>query len=118
LFPANLVRVNLLRQLSNQWVGGLEMTRTELELALTAIIDAESKIGIRWWPGAEMAPIVVRRWSSFRRRHRTKRPTVEDRVLDLAKGLQAHFEPDIPHTPLSEWLYLARILAQVLESGS
>jgi hypothetical protein len=39
--------------------------------------------------------------------------TAEDRVLDLAKGLQAHFEPDIPYTPLSEWLHLARRLAEV-----
>jgi hypothetical protein len=60
-----------------------------------------------------MAPIAFRRWSSFARRHKTKRPTLEDRVLDLAKGLQAHFEPDTPYTPLSEWQHLARILADV-----
>jgi hypothetical protein len=63
-----------------------------------------------------MAPIALRPWSSFARRHKTKRPTVDDRVLDLAKGLQAHFEPGIPYTPLSEWLHLAKILAQV-DSG-
>ena len=59
------------------------------------------------------------RWASFARRHpKVKCPTVEDRVLDLAKGMQAHFEPDTPYTPLSEWLHLARILARVLGSGS
>jgi hypothetical protein len=66
-----------------------------------------------------MAPIAVRRWSSFARRHsKSKHPTVEDRVLDLAKGLQAHFEPDTPYTPLSEWLHLAGILATLLAGES
>jgi hypothetical protein len=96
--------------------GGFDMTRSEVESALAAAIDAESKIGIRWWPGAEMAPIVIRRWSSFARRHKMKRPTTEDRVLDLAKGMQAHFEPGTPHTPLSEWLHLARLLGRVFAS--
>jgi hypothetical protein len=45
------------------------------------------------------------------------RPTTDERVLDLAKGLQAYFEQDTPHTPLSEWLHLAGILAGVLTSG-
>jgi len=99
--------------------GGFGMARSDVERALAAAIDAESQVGIRWWPGAEMAPVAFRRWSSFARRHpKAKRPTAEDRVLDLAKGLQAHFEPDTPYTPLSEWLHLAGILARVLESGS
>ena len=91
------------------------MTRTDVESRLAAAIDAESKVGLCWWPGIEMAPIVVRRWTSFNRRNKSKHPSVEDRVLDLAKGLRAHFEPDIPYTPLSEWLHLARILAKVIE---
>jgi hypothetical protein len=91
------------------------MTRSEVETALAAAIDAESAVGIPWGPGREMAPIAFRRWSSFARRHKTKRATTEDRILDLAKGLQAHFEPDIPYTPLSEWLHLARILAEVFD---
>jgi hypothetical protein len=90
------------------------MTRCEVEAALAAAVDTESTVGLRWWSGAEMAPIVFRRWSSFERRNRIKHPTAEDRSLDLAKGLQAHFEPVIPYTPLSEWLHLARILAEVL----
>jgi hypothetical protein len=89
------------------------VTRSDVETALAAAIDVESAIGIRWWPGCEMAPIAFRRWSSFGRRHKTKRATAEDRVLDLAKGLQAHFEPEKLYTPLSEWLHLARILAEV-----
>ena len=91
------------------------MTRSEVVTALVAAIDAESAVGLRWGFGGEIAPIAFRRWSSFTRRHKkAKRPTPEDQVLDLAKGLQAHFEPDIPYTPLSEWLHLARILADVL----
>lgn len=64
-----------------------------------------------------MAPVVIRRWSSFARRHpKAKHATTEARVLDLAKGLQTHFEPAMPNTPLSEWLHHAGILARVLES--
>lgn len=89
------------------------MMRSDLEYELAIAIDAESNVGIRWWPGTEMAPIAYRRWSSFSRRHKAKCPSAEDRIRDLAKGLQAHFEPDIPYTPLSEWLHLARILGDV-----
>jgi len=91
------------------------MNRSDVETVLAAAIDAESAVGIRWWPGQEMAPIVLRRWSSYGRRHKVKHPTVEDRALDLAKGLQAQLEPDIPYTPLSEWMHLARALAAVLD---
>jgi hypothetical protein len=89
------------------------MSRADIESALAAAVDAESAVGLRWWPGSEMGPIAFRRWSSFVRRFKGKHPTDEDRVLDLAKGLQAHYEPDVPYTPLSEWLHLARILAAV-----
>ena len=98
------------------------MTRSEIEAALAAAIDAESLVGIRWWPGREMAPIAFRRRSSFerrwrgdKRRHRTKIPTLEDRAIDLAKGLQAHFEPEIPYTEFGEFVHLARILLNVFE---
>ncbi len=92
------------------------MERSEIIVALAAAIDAESIVGIRWWPGSEMAPIAFRRWSTFVRRHKGKHPTAEDRALDLAKGLQSHFEPDINRTPMSEWLHLATILAAVFEA--
>lgn len=89
------------------------MSRAEIEAALAAAVDAESAVGLRWGPGSEMAPIAFRRWSSFARRYKGKRPADEDRVLDLAKGLAEHYEPDFHSTPLSEWLHLARILAAV-----
>ena len=95
------------------------MTREESEQLLAAAIDAESGRGSTWWPGVEMAPIAWRRWSSFARRHlKSKNSTNEDRALDLAKGLQAHFESEIPYTPLSEWLHLAGILVRVLKEVS
>jgi uncharacterized protein YjbI with pentapeptide repeats len=89
------------------------MTRSEVESALAAAIDADSAIGTPWWPGSEMASIAFRRWSSFARRHK-KQPTFEDRVLDLEKGLRCHYEPDTPYSPPGEWLRLARLLAAIL----
>lgn len=93
------------------------MRRDEIERALAAAIDAESQAGLRWWPGAEMASIAFRRWVTLVRRHPSARTSkAEDQVLDLAKGLQAHFEPGAPYTHKSEWRHLAEILARVLVS--
>ena len=47
----------------------------------------------------------------------SRKPTDEQRIHDLAKGLQAHFEQDTPYTPLSGWLHLARRLAEVMRSA-
>src|SRR4051812_32423644 len=94
------------------------MERDDLEALVAAVIDAESAAGIRWGPGAEMATVAVRRWSSFQRRHKTKRPKDEDWVHDLAKGLAAHFEPETPFTPPSEWLHLAGRIAAVFGGRS
>lgn len=90
------------------------MTRSELEAAVAAAIDTESVAGVRWWPGREMAPIAVRRWSSFARRHAPKRVTDEARIADLAEGLQAHFEPGTARTHRTEWRHLASKLATLL----
>jgi len=92
----------------------MDGTRAVTEARLAEAIDAESLVGIHWWPGNEMAPIAYRRWFSFARRHRTKGVADEQRITDLAKGLQAHYEPD-RHTPFSEWEHLAAILARVLD---
>jgi hypothetical protein len=93
---------------------GPEMTRSDVESALAAAIDADSASGTPWRPGSEIASIAFRRWSSFARRHQQKQPTFEDRVLDLEKGLRSHYEPDIPYSPPGEWLRLARLLAAIL----
>jgi hypothetical protein len=91
----------------------MDATRTEIEAALAAVVDVESLVGLRWWPGREMAPIAFRRWYSFARRHKEKTVTDDHRIHDLAKGLQAHFEPDKLHTPFSEFAYLAEIPGHV-----
>jgi hypothetical protein len=92
------------------------MDRLALETALAAAIDAESAVGIRWGPGSVMAPIAYRRWTTFARRHpRSKHPTAEDRIRDLATGLQERFEPGKLFTPFTEWLHLASVLAAVLQ---
>lgn len=81
----------------------------DIKKTLADAVDAESG-----WPGAEMAPVAYRRWTSYSRRHKTKEPTTDDRINDLAKGLQAHFEPDVPYTHKSEWVHLAGVLAKLL----
>jgi hypothetical protein len=84
---------------------------------LMAVIERLNAEGDCWgWPAEQMARIAIRRWNSYPRRHtRTKRVTAEARVLDLAKGLQAHFEPVLPYTPPSDWRALAEALTEVLQ---
>jgi hypothetical protein len=43
---------------------------------------------------SRMIEIGLRRWRSFERRNKRKRPTLDDRVEDLAVGLRDAFEPD------------------------
>lgn len=92
------------------------MERSEIERELADAIDVESKVGIPWWPGVEMAPIAYRRVVSYARRHKRKRATRESCNLDLAKGLKTHFESGVDRTPLTEWLHLANILTSKLEA--
>jgi hypothetical protein len=61
-----------------------------------------------------MAPIVYRRWFSFARRNRSKHPTQEDRIADLAKGIEAAFDAGGLYSPPGEMVDLARALAVVL----
>lgn len=91
----------------------------ELIAALVAAVDGITAggDGLRWWPGVDVAPIAYRRWRSFARRNKSKTPTHEQRVLDLVKGLQSHFESDKPYTHVSDWLSLAEPLADVLGNG-
>jgi hypothetical protein len=83
---------------------------------LVAVVERLNASGDSWRSWAvEIARIAIRRWDSYSRRHsKAKRVTKDERVLDLAKGLQAHFEPDIPYTHPSDWRALATSLAQVL----
>ena len=92
------------------------------QMLITNLVDGIERIKATedpWaWPSEEIARIAMRRWASYSRRHpKAKRVTDDERVLDLAKGLAAHFEPDIPYTPLSDWRALAKALAEVLSVG-
>jgi hypothetical protein len=66
----------------------------------------------------EIASVAIRRWASYPRRHKkAKRVSHDERMLDLAKGLQAHLEPDIPYTHPTDWHALAEALAEELQVG-
>jgi hypothetical protein len=89
-------------------------------IAKLAAVVARLNAADSWaWPGEEIAGVALRRWSSYARRHqKAKRATADERVLDLAKGLQARFEPDIPYTPLCDWRAFAGALAPELRAGT
>jgi hypothetical protein len=89
------------------------------ELLIANLVTTVKRLnaaGDSWgWPRAELACIAIRRWISYSRRHpKAKRVTNEEQILDLAKGLQAHFEPEFPYTHPSDWRVLAETLAREL----
>jgi hypothetical protein len=86
---------------------------------MVAAIERLKTIGDSWgWPSIEIAHIAFRRWESYSRRHKkAHRATNDERILDLAKGLQAHFEPNIPYTHPTEWRTLATVLAEELRAN-
>jgi hypothetical protein len=96
------------------------MSREASIAALTAVVERLNAAGDIWeCAGEEIARIALRRWSSYERRHpKQKRVSDDHRILDLAKGLQSHFEPDTPFTPFSDWSRLAEALAEVLRERS
>jgi hypothetical protein len=93
------------------------MSNDMLVANLVHAVERLAASGDSWgWPGVDIARIAINRWNSYSRRHRkAKRVTDDVRVLDLAKGLQAHFEPDIPYTHPSDWRALAIALAEELK---
>jgi hypothetical protein len=91
------------------------VTRTRIEAALIDAIERLRADGDPCWPGEEVAPIAYRRLTTFARRNRSKAPSEEHRVRDLVKGLQAHFEPDIPYTHSDDWRALAIILVTAFD---
>lgn len=96
------------------------MARDALIPNLVAAVERLNAAGDSWgWAGEEIARIAIRRWDSYSRRHsKANRITSDARVVDLAKGLQTHFEPDIPYTHPSDWRALAEALAEVLRVSS
>jgi hypothetical protein len=96
------------------------MEHEDLIEKLVAVVERLNAAGDSWeWPCVEIARVSVRRWSSYGRRHKkANHVTIDEYVLDLAKGLQAHFEPDIPYTHTSDWRVLSEALAQELKGNS
>jgi hypothetical protein len=92
------------------------MSNEALLADLVTAIERLNTAGDSWtWPG--IAQVAIRRWESFDRRHpKAKVVTDNDRIRDLVKGLQAHFEPDVPYTHPTDWRALAEELARVLRT--
>jgi hypothetical protein len=93
------------------------------ELLIQKLVNALEQLaaaGDRFaWPSDEIASVAIRRWESYSRRFKKpNRVTFEERLNDLAKGLAAHFEPDIPYTHPADWRGLAKVLADVLNADS
>jgi hypothetical protein len=85
-------------------------------LLVVKVVDRLNAAGDAWWSGEEIARVAIPRWDSYGRRHsRTKAATRGGRILDLMKGMQAHFEPDVPYTHSGDWRALSEALAEVLE---
>ena len=68
--------------------------------------------GDRW----QVAELALRRWRSFDRRARTRHPTLEHKVEDLAKGIRDAIEPDrrLVGPVMEDYRYTARVLAEAL----
>lgn len=70
-------------------------------------------------PGSRdgMIDVGVRRWRSFDRRNKRRRPTREDRVEDLAVGLHARFEPaGLGRGPeMQDYRCVAQAIADVMD---
>jgi hypothetical protein len=96
------------------------MSNEALIAGLIGAVERLNASGDAWgWAGEEIARVALRRWGSYSRRNpKAKRATDGGRVLDLADGLRAHFEPDIPYTHPSDWRALAAALAEVLRARS
>jgi hypothetical protein len=95
------------------------MADDALNARLVAVVEHLNAAGDCWGSrGVEIAGVTVRRWRSYARRHKkAKHVRPDDRVTDLAKGLQVHFEPDIAYTHPSDWRALAEALAKELPIG-
>lgn len=63
------------------------------------------------------ALLALRRWRSFDRRNRTKSPSHEQRVEDLAKGLRdaAQLDRRLVGRLMADYRYVAHVLATTLK---
>ena len=95
------------------------MSEESLISNLVGAVERLNAAGDCWgWSHVEIAKLAIRRWATFDRRHpKAKQITNADRVLDLAKGLQSHFEPEIPYTHPSDWRALATALSDAMHTN-
>jgi hypothetical protein len=65
---------------------------------------------------SQMIVLGLRRWRSFERRNTHKRPTLDDRVEDLAVGLRDAFEPErkLVGPMMQHYRCIAKAMATVL----
>ena len=94
------------------------MDRQETEQRLAEAVERLRAEGDSWWSGTEIARIAFRRLSTFSRRHNAGHVTNEDRIRDLVRGLQSHFEPGVPYTHPTDWRCLAEELVGVFMTAT
>jgi len=87
---------------------------------LIAVVDRlwEDGCPVAGGSGRRTAELALRRWRSFGRRAKRRRPTFEGQVEDLAKGLRDSLErdPGLVGPLMEDYRHLARELAEVLRS--
>ncbi|SNY49186.1 hypothetical protein [Paractinoplanes atraurantiacus] len=66
----------------------------------------------------ELADLAIRRWRSFGRRHKTRHPSHELRVRDLAKGLKQGYPGELIFLPPGVLERVAEQFAEVLRSSA
>ncbi|MCB9951684.1 MAG: hypothetical protein H6824_11945 [Planctomycetaceae bacterium] len=95
------------------------MNEDTLLQEIADVVQILNAAGASWnWPVDQIGTIALRRWNSFPRRNKSKSPTRDDRIRDLIKGFQAHFEPDIPYTHVDDWRAIVEPIVDVLELNS
>lgn len=88
--------------------------------------DVRAALESAWGPAGmpetldRATEISLRRWNSFERRSKQRRPTPADRIEDLAKGLRDAFEPDrsLVGPLMAEYRSSARAVAAVLQEAA
>lgn len=98
------------------------MSMEQTMVSIIAIVENQVAGGAHWGSsGSEIAKVAVKRWKTYSKRHpKTKRVQEWERVADLVKGFQAHFEArEKPwNIAPSEWKWLAESLVPILAANN
>ena len=81
------------------------------------LIEALQECGC-WSDDVRVVEVAMRRWRSFDRRTKVRRPTVEHRIEDMAKGIRDAIEPDrrMVGPIMEDYRHTASVLAAVLQT--